>query len=47
LDRCVAQFEDEMPGAGFSRTDAVRILLEKALAAQGLPAKKSGKRRRR
>ena len=45
LDRCVAKFEDEMPGAGFSRTDAVRILLEKALAAEGLPLKSNSSER--
>lgn len=47
IDAWCQRFQQQMPGASMSRSNAIRVLLEKALAAEGFPgeqAQPKGKR---
>ena len=37
LDRCALKFRQDIPGSNITRTDVVRILLERGLAKEGYP----------
>lgn len=43
IDAWCQRMEQQLPGSTMSRSNAIRILLEKALAAEGLPAEQSTK----
>jgi hypothetical protein len=48
LDECAEKFRRQTPGSGTTRSDVVRILLERGLATEGFappePATKKAKR---
>lgn len=46
LEACTEKFKRDMPGMSVTRSDVVRILLERGLAAEGFPpAEQKGKKR--
>jgi len=46
IDAWCERFQQQMPGSTMSRSNAIRVLLEKALAAEGFaPEQPKGKRK--
>lgn len=45
VDAFAEKAASHMPGYKVSRTDAIRVLLEKALIAEGFPAEQKAKRK--
>lgn len=47
IDAYIGTVNSSMPGLGFSRAQAVRVLLEKSLNAEGIPPSSKAKARKK
>jgi metal-responsive CopG/Arc/MetJ family transcriptional regulator len=46
LDQYVDKLREELPGVEFTRSDAIRTLIEQGLQKAGIPSKEKVKRKR-